>query len=425
MKKIRYILYTFIAFSCFFRGVDAASVSIYSSSNTVVVGNTFNVSVSVSNDADTWDFTIGFDSSKLRVVSANLESGMRSASTADMHSRIYSITFKAISSGTASVWVSDALLYRYEEETKNVIPLSASKGSRSFTLRTMAEIQASYSKNNNLSSLGVDGANLSPEFNKDTLEYTVELEPGTEKINVTASVEDGSASLSGTGEKEVTEGDNNIEVVVTAENGSTKTYKINAIVKEFNPVKVKVDGKEYTVVRNKKNLEPPANYEETTIKINEEEVPAYQSKITKYLLVSLKDPNGNQNWYVKEKDNYKLYKEYKFSNTVLYPLELEKIPTGYSKTSIKYNDEKIVSYKLKNSSKYALIYAMNVETGKENIYMYDSKEDTVQIYNDEHVNKLMEENDLYLKIIIGLSAGIVLCIGIIIFILIKKKKSIK
>lgn len=420
MKKIRYILYTFIAFSCFFRGVDAASVSIYSSSNTVVVGNSFNVSVTVSSDAAAWDFSVGYDSSKLRVVSANLESGMRSASTSDMHSRNYSITFKAISSGTASVWVSDALLYN-----NDAVQLSASKGSRSFTLRTWAEIQASYSKNNNLSSLGVDGANLSPEFNKDTLEYTVELEPGTEKINVTASVEDGSASLSGTGEKEVTEGDNNIEVVVTAENGSTKTYKINAIVKEFNPVKVKVDGKEYTVVRNKKNLEPPANYEETTIKINEEEVPAYQSKITKYLLVSLKDPNGNQNWYVKEKDNYKLYKEYKFSNTVLYPLELEEIPTGYSKTSIKYNDEKIVSYKLKNSSKYALIYAMNVETGKENIYMYDSKEDTVQIYNDEHVNKLMEENDLYLKILIGLSAGIVLCIGIIIFILIRKKKSIK
>ena len=283
----------------------------------------------------------------------------------------------------------------------------------------------SLSTNNNLSSITIDGATLSPEFNHDTLEYNVSLEPGTEKINVNATVADKYASVSGTGEKEVVEGDNLIELVVTAESGGTKTYKINATVKEYNPIKVKVDGKEYTVVRNKKNLEPPANYEETSLKIGEEEVPAYQSEITKYLLVSLKDPNGKQDWYIKEKDNYKLYKEYKFSNTVLYPLVLEKIPTGYSKTSIKYNDEKIVSYKLKNSSKYALIYAMNVETGKENIYMYDSKEDTVQIYNDEHVNNLMEENDLYLKIIIGLSAGIVLCLGIIIFILIKKKKSIK
>ena len=251
------------------------------------------------------------------------------------------------------------------------------------------------------------------------------MEAGTEKINVTANVADGNASVSGIGEREVTEGDNNIEVVVTAENGATKTYTIKATVKEFNPIKVKVDKEEYTVVRNKKNLTPPNNYEETSLTINNEEVPAYQNKITKYTIVALKDSKGNQNWYVKEKNNYKLYKEYKFSNTVLYPLELERIPTGYSKTSIKYNDEKIIAYKLNNNSKYSLIYAMNVETGKTNIYMYDSKEDTVQIYNDEHVNKLVSENELYLKILIGVSAGLVLSVGTIIFLLIKNKKTKK
>ena len=68
---------------------------------------------------------------------------------------------------------------------------------------------------------------------------------------------------------------------------------------------------------------------------------------------------------------------------------------------------------------------MNVETGKTNIYMYDSKEDTVQIYNDEHVNKLVSENELYLKILIGVSAGLVLSVGTIIFLLIKNKKTKK
>ena len=65
---------------------------------------------------------------------------------------------------------------------------------------------------------------------------------------------------------------------------------------------------------------------------------------------------------------------------------------------------------------------MNVETGEEHTYMYDSKEDTVQIYNDELINKLQEENSLYLKILIGVSVGLVLSIGIIIFILIKNRK---
>ena len=403
MKKILF------AISLFLIGlinVGAAPVDLYVSRKTATTGQSIIVTVKSNDAVGKYSLT----SNNGNVLSGSFTGGFQRIGEQATY------TFTAKNPGSATITFTPQNMATYSND---------SKYTNSSSVAVTIYAPRPLSTNNNLSSLGVDGVNLNPEFNKDTLEYTVELEPGTEKINVTASLDDGYASLSGTGEKEVSEGDNNIEVVVTAENGSTKTYKINAIVKEFNPVKVKVDGKEYTVVRNKKNLEPPANYEETTIKINEEEVPAYQSKITKYLLVSLKDPNGNQNWYVKEKDNYKLYKEYKFSNTVLYPLELEKIPTGYSKTSIKYNDEKIVSYKLKNNSKYALIYAMNVETGKENIYMYDSKEDTVQIYNDEHVNKLMEENDLYLKILIGLSAGIVLCIGIIIFILIRKKKSIK
>ena len=403
MKKILF------AISLFLIGlinVVAAPVDLYVSRKTATIGQSIIVTVKSNDAVGKYSLT----SNNGNVLSGSFTGGFQRIGEQATY------TFTAKNPGSATITFTPQNMATYSNDSKYTNPSS-------FAVTIYAP--RPLSTNNNLSSLGVDGASLTPEFNKDTLEYTVELEPGTEKINVTANIEDDYASLSGTGEKEVTEGDNNIEVVVTAENGSTKTYKINATVKEFNPVKVKVNNKEYTVVRNKKNLEPPANYEETTIKINEEEVPAYQSKITKYLLVSLKDSNGNQNWYVKEKDNYKLYKEYKFRNTVLYPLELEKIPTGYSKTSIKYNDEKIVAYKLKNSSKYALIYAMNVETGKENIYMYDSKEDTVQIYNDEHVNKLMEENDLYLKILIGLSAGIVLCIGIIIFILIRKKKSIK
>ena len=46
---------------------------------------------------------------------------------------------------------------------------------------------------------------------------------------------------------------------------------------------------------------------------------------------------------------------------------------------------------------------MNLETGEKNIYMYDSKEDTLQIYNTEEIEVLKETNNLYLKIIIGLS----------------------
>lgn len=338
-----------------------------------------------------------------------------------------------LSGGTASDWIDEAVSYTFTARnagtaTISVVPIDAADSNRDYkqintiTITVNPKKVIVLSTNNNLSGLSIDGVTLSPEFNKDTLEYSAELEAGTEKINVGANAEDSTAAISGNGEKEVSEGDNNIEVVVTAQNGATKTYVIKANVKEFNPIKVKIDKQDLTVVRNKKNLTPPTNYVETSVNIGGEEVPAYENKITKYTIVALKDSKGIQNWYVKDKDNYKLYKEYKFGMTTLYPMELEEIPDGYSKTQIKYNDETIIAYKIKDNSKYALIYAMNVETGEEHTYMYDSKEDTVQIYNDELINKLQEENSLYLKILIGVSVGLVLSIGIIIFILIKNRK---
>lgn len=426
MNKIKKYLFSTILFlTCFLAipNIKAASVSVYSRSNNVIVGNNVTVTVTVSADAEAWDFSVGYDTSKLRVVSSNLEAGMRSASASSLHSRSYSITFKAIASGNASVYINDAALY-----DNNSSSLGVSKGSKTFTLRTQAEIEASYSKNNYLAALSVDGVELSPTFNRDVMEYSVELEPETASLNVNASVADSTASVIGVGAHALVEGSNRIEVIVTAQNGTTRTYVINANVKEFNPIEVDVDGKKLKVVRKKADLTPPTNYTETSVVINEEEVPAFKSDITKYTLVSLKDDKGNQNFYVYEKGKYTLYKEYKFNGITLYPMELDKedIPNNYKKTTITYNDEKIVAYKIKASSKYALIYGMNVETGEENIYMYDSKEDTLQIYNTEEITKLTEDNILYLKVMLGLGIlSIVLIITIIVILVKNKKKSKK
>ena len=71
-------------------------------------------------------------------------------------------------------------------------------------------------------------------------------------------------------------------------------------------------------------------------------------------------------------------------------MELKKVPKGYKKTKITFNDDKIIAYKKNKKSNYALIYGMNVETGKKHIYMYDKEEDTLQIYNDE-LNDVSDE----------------------------------
>lgn len=82
-------------------------------------------------------------------------------------------------------------------------------------------------ENNYLSSLTVDG-NLVTNFNKDTLEYTLEDVLYTKtSIIIGGVVEDSDATITGTGTKSLKTGSNTFEITVTAQNGTTKTYKIN------------------------------------------------------------------------------------------------------------------------------------------------------------------------------------------------------
>ena len=86
--------------------------------------------------------------------------------------------------------------------------------------------------NNNLSNLEakLDGQilNLTPQFDKDTLQYFVSLPEGTENIEIIANVENEEATVSGIGIKNIQVGENSFEIVVTAENGNKKTYKLIA-----------------------------------------------------------------------------------------------------------------------------------------------------------------------------------------------------
>ena len=387
MKKIKILVITFAAFLTFNISAKAASLSVSASSSSVTSGSSVIITVRASDMAGQFSITSSNN---------NILSGGTGSTWIENGSQTF--TFKAGSTGSATITVKPIDVADY---TGN--PYTSSK---SVTVTVGEKKQVVLSSDNSLTSLSIDGASLSPEFNKDTLEYSTELEPGTTNVNINATAA-AKATVSGSGNHEVTDGDNRIELVVKAENGTTRTYVINVVVKEFNPIEVVVDDKKYTVIRKKTLLQMPANYEETTVKINDEEVPAFKGTVTKYILVGLKDTEGNINLFIyNEKDKtYTLYKEYTFNKVILYPIALsdKKVPAGYKKTTITYNDEEVIAYKFDEHSKYALIYGLNVETGKKNIYMYDSVEDTLQIYNTEEIVALTKQNNEYFKLLIVIS----------------------
>ena len=408
MKNILKLFLAFIISFVTFSSVKAASISISSSVSSATVGSSVIITVRGNDLAGKFSLT----SSNGSVLSGGANSFW-------MENGSVSYTFKANSAGTATVTLSSL-----DAADFNGNPFS---GSKSVVVTVKNKQVIVLSSDSSLSSLGVENATLSPEFTSGNKEYSVSLEPDTTSINVLATTNHGGASVSGAGTREVTDGDNRIEIVVTAENGTTSTYVINANVKEYDPIEVKVKDQSYTVVRKKASLTPPNNYQETTIKINDTDVPAFHSDITGYTLVALKDNEGNQNYYIYDNNEYSLYKEYNFHGIILYPEELKEkdIPNNYKKTTISYNDSEIVAYKIKKSSKYALIYGMNVETGIQNIYMYDAKEDTIQIYNQEEIETINEQTNMLMKISIGLGTLSIVLIGIIIGILIKNKKNHK
>ena len=425
MKSIKKLLIFMIAFVVCTNSVSATSLTIKSSASSITKGSTVTITSLISADSGIYT-TSGTVKCTGAGVNSSVDLGFEDLNTAN-RSKSFSLTIKPTTSGTVTCSSSNVRI----RELAQASEYSLSDKSITITVREPAVIPPKeYSSNNYLKSLNIEGYEIS--FDKETLEYSIEVENGVEKVNISASPEDSKASVSGTGEREVTEGNNKLEVKVTAENGNERTYVINVKVKELDPINVKIDNEEYTVIRKEDVLEVPKNYEKTTVTIDGEEVLAYYNKNTKYTLVGLKDKDGNANYYIYKDGKYTLYKEYTFNGITLYLTGKKVDLPNFKKTSFSYNDDKIEAYLLSedklsgSSEKYYLFYAVNIETGKENLYQYDPSEGTVQKYSSSMMNLLevyKEEANRNFVLFIAISVVLVLLVVIkIITAIIKRKK---
>lgn len=403
---------------------SSGTISVTSSASTVVVGNTFKVTVKISSSAalGSWQYTISYDSNKVKLQSGT--SNVVDYGDGTTKSKSYTYTFKALSSGSANITVKSYRAYAWDE---SLMTLSA--GSKTVKLITQDDLIASYSKDNKLKSITVDGYELTPTFNAETLEYTVSVPSNIEKITLNAEVNDKSATLTGTGEKEVSEGDNIFELLVTAENGSQRKYKINVKVEDPNPITIETtNGKTGIIVKRASTLTKPNTFNEATININGEEIPAFISDITKLTLVGIKIEGEEEiNLYIYDETNntYTPYKELTFNNIIIYPKEYSEYPQNYQKYEIELNGEKLTGYKIDKNSDFFLIYGLNIETGEENIYKIDTKENTISRYTDEESVYLNGTIKNLQFIIIVLGAESILLLIILICVLISKNKSKK
>ena len=398
MKRIKWILIMTILIMLPSSYVDAASIRLRSSSSSVTQGNKVTVTATISDG-----MAIFFTEGKLVCTGAgvNKETSL-SFENMDNNVKQHSFSLSITPTQTGKVTCKTVGAKYTGGSSGNWTNIE----NKSLTISVVKPREKS--TNNNLKSLSVEGYTLSPEFNKDTLEYTVELEASVEKIMVNAEKADSYASLSGGGEITVSEGDNRIEIKVTSETGSEKTYVINAVVKDSNPITTTIDNKELTVVKKASSLTKPDLFEETKIQINDMEVPAFYNETTKTTLVGLRDENGKIELYIydQEKNSYQKYLSLHSTEIHLIQKEAKGTPEGYQKVTKKIDDIEYTAYQ-KDKSDFLLLYGIVLENGNEGWYSYDTKEKTLQRYNKDIVESITKEyqeiQDTDHKVIIGLA----------------------
>lgn len=405
MKKKIIVLLSILLFPV---GVHAAGTASIGGANQVEIGSSVTVNVTLKNTA-AWNIRINSSGS----TSGCSQSFADATSNGKNATKTLSVTCKATSLGTIG-FTATGDITSADGTTKNV---SLSKRVTVVPVREKATDAT-------LSSLTLEGYNLTPEFKKDVYEYTATVPSTINNVKIDAKASESHASLTGTGEYEVTEGMNTFEIVVTAENGKTQTYKMIVNVEDTNPIEIKIGEKEYTLIKNAKSLIKPESYDEKTVSINNFEIPAFYSEITKFTLVGVKDETGKVFLaiYDEEKETYTLYNEIKARALTLYFIDFPSVIEGYTKTTILINDIEVLAYKKTENNRYAIVYGMSIETGEYNYYRYDTEEETFQVWDNTEVEELKSDLQTYKYACIAFGGGLLFAFILILCLLTRKGK---
>ena len=242
-------------------------------------------------------------------------------------------------------------------------------------------------------------------------------------INVIASTQDDTASVSGIGDHALNAGLNSIVLSVTAENGEIRNYTINVNVDETPLIFTNYDENKLGVVRNLDEIGIPDTFEETTVKMNDQDVKAWKSNLLNKTIVFLSNEAGEKSFYVYEdgKGVTSKFTPMGLLGRNLYILDISKEMQkmeGFTYGEVTIDDKKMMGWTFNNPEfkNYALIYVMK-DNGEMVYYQYESTEKTLQIYSgavpytqtelDEISKK--NTNPFVLYILIG---GVVVSLGV-------------
>lgn len=293
------------------------------------------------------------------------------------------------------------------------------------------------SGNSFLKTLSVNGATLSPEFNKNTTAYSLNLKSEVKELAFSGTVDDSKATAIGF--ETVSVDKKTHSIVVTAENGTQTTYTFRWIVSDSSFV---FDGQELVYDGSLLNAQSAFVKKEYEIKGNKYIL--YEDKDS-HKIIGLKNQFNQSAFYLYDLNlgvlgqfnpiviNKVTYNQAKL--TELTPLLVEKYQLEY----VTVGDLNIPGYKVnKEGYENKVIIALQDLTGKIGFYEYDATTKSVKLiqvgsnlteeiiasYLGLNADKKGTESGNVDFVMVGLLGSLLVALGVLGAIILKRKKEL-
>ena len=436
LKKI-FIICTvvFALLLCMTQSVFAASISVTAGQSSVKVGNTVAFTITVPPNTQAWTYQVAW-SDNLTYVSGDTEPmGFEGNSTRNQ------LIFKANGEGTGKVWIAGGS-YSIDRQpydasgSATVSIVSASQPSQGYDHGDFDDDPPTPSKssNNALASLTVSAGELTPAFDPTITDYTLSLPLRTNKITFTATPSDSKATVQGDGEVALRGGENKVAVVVTAEDGSAKTYNITVKVAREPTVFFSLNGESLGVMQDTDGVTPPAGFSPTTVPYSGEELPAWTNAAGQMLLYLVNQDTLAAGFYLYDEAEgvQSPYLPIVYgATTYVYtgvPAEKESIP-GLTLCDVEAFGHILKGWKYEDASlqDFCVLYLMDAG-GNYGCHTYDSQSGTLQrfsgaVFTDD--GRTMRVPMLYVYIAGGAAAVLLLLVIILAAVCISRGKKLR
>lgn len=401
LKKAALCLLTICAMlACMTQACLASGITVSAGQSTVSVDRTVAFTITVPSDAEVWLYRVEYSSNLTWVSGQTTVEGY----SFDPGTRVNQLVFRANSPGTGTVNISagsyaingtnyDAsgsasvtIVAADKPDDSEPAPAPTPSGGGSSTGNNPG---VSLSSNNALSSLTVSAGTLTPAFDPAITEYTLSLPSQSDRLTITANPSDSRATVQGDGDISLQDGETSLSVVVTAEDGSPKTYTITVQVAQAPTLFLDYNGQRLGVVKDVSQVTPPAGFAPAEpITYSGDTLPIWTDVSGKRTLVYLMDEKTSAQGFYLFSQTTGVQSPYLpilcGSVTYIYtdiPKELSSVP-GLTPATVKAFGQTLNGWTYNDASlkDFSVLYLMD-DAGSYGYYTYDSREETLQRFS--------------------------------------------